>query len=48
MNRVLALNATLKFDALAKPSVEELKDLADAGDPAMPPGMERARTPAAE
>ena len=30
VNRVLALNATLKFDALAKLSVEELKDLADA------------------
>ena len=29
VNRVLALNATLKFDALAKLSVEELKDLAD-------------------
>jgi hypothetical protein len=27
VNRVLALNATLKFDALAKLSVEELKDL---------------------
>ena len=31
VNRVLALNATLKFDALAKLSVEELKDLAEAG-----------------
>ena len=30
VNRVLALNATLKFDALAKLSVEELKDLAEA------------------
>ena len=46
MNRVLALNATLKFDALAKLSVEELKDLAEAGAPAMPIGMDAARTAA--
>ena len=44
VNRVLALNATLKFDALAKLSVEELKDLAEAGAPAMPIGMDAART----
>ena len=43
VNRVLALNATLKFDALAKLSVEELKDLAEAGAPAMPIGKEKAR-----
>ena len=42
VNRVLALNATLKFDALAKLSVEELKDLAEAGAPAMPIGKEAA------
>lgn len=36
VNRVLALNATLKFDALAKLSVEELKDLAEAGAPPCP------------
>ena len=36
VNRVLALNPALKFDALAKLSVEELKDLAEAGAPAMP------------
>ena len=48
MNRVLALNATLKFDALAKLSIEELKDLAEAGAPAMPIGMDAARTAAEE
>ena len=42
VNRVLALNGTLKFDALAKLSVEELKDLAEAGAPAMPIGKEAA------
>ena len=42
VNRVLALNATLKFDALAKLSVEELKDLAEAGAPAMPIGKDAA------
>lgn len=31
VNHVLALNSALKFDALAKLSVEELKDLAEAG-----------------
>ena len=46
VNRVLALNATLKFDALAKLSVEELKDLAEAGAPAMPIGMDAARSAA--
>ena len=48
VNRVLALNATLKFDALAKLSVEELKDLAEACAPAMPIGMDAARTAAEE
>ena len=42
VSRVLALNATLKFDALAKLSVEELKDLAEAGAPAMPIGKDAA------
>ena len=48
VNRVLALNATLKFDALAKLSVEELKDLAEACAAAMPIGMDVARTAAEE
>ena len=42
VNRVLALNPALKFDALAKLSVEELKDLAEAGAPAMPIGTNKA------
>ena len=42
VNRVLALNSTLKFDELAKLSVEELKDLAEAGAPAMPIGKAAA------
>ena len=42
VNRVLALNSALKFDALAKLSVEELKDLAEAGAPAMPIGTAAA------
>ena len=46
VNRVLALNPSLKFDALAKLSVEELKDLVEAGAPAMPIGMDAARTAA--
>ena len=48
VNRVLAINPALKFDALAKLSVEELKDLAEAGAPAMPIGMDAARTAAEE
>ena len=48
VNRVLALNPALKFDALAKLSVEELKDLAEAGAPAMPIGRDAARTAAEE
>ena len=46
VNRVLALNSALQFDALAKLSVEELKDLAEAGAPAMPIGRDAARTAA--
>ena len=42
VNRVLTINPSLKFDALAKLSVEELKDLAEAGAPAMPIGKEAA------
>ena len=48
VNRVLALNPALEFDALAKLSVEELKDLAEAGAPAMPIGRDAARTAAEE
>ena len=46
VNCVLALNSALKFDALAKLSVEELKDMAEAGAPAMPIGRDAARTAA--
>ena len=42
VNRVLAINPALKFDALAKLSVEELKDLAEASAPAMPIGKDAA------
>ena len=42
VNRVLALNPALKFDALAKLSVEELKNFAEAGAPAMPIGKDAA------
>ena len=42
VNRVLAINPALKFDALAKLSVEELKNLAEAGAPAMPIGKDAA------
>ena len=42
VNRVLAINPSLKFDALAKLSVEELKDLAEASAPAMPIGKDAA------
>ena len=42
VNHVLALNSALKFDALATLSVEELKDLAEAGAPAMPIGKDAA------
>ena len=42
VNRVLSINPELQFDALAKLSVEELKDLAEAGAPAMPIGKDKA------
>jgi len=42
VNRVLAINPELQFDALAKLSVEELKNLAEAGAPAMPIGKDKA------
>ena len=42
VNRVLTINPSLKFDALAKLSVEELKDLAEVGAPAMPIGKDAA------
>ena len=42
VNRVLTINPSLKFDVLAKLSVEELKDLAEAGAPAMPIGTDKA------
>ena len=42
MNRVLALNSTLKFEELAAFSVGELKDLIEAGAPAMPIGKDKA------
>lgn len=42
VNRVLAMNNTLSFDALAALSVEELKDLAETGAPAMPIGRDKA------
>ena len=48
VNRVLTINPSLKFDALAKLSVEELKDLAEAGAPAMPIGKDAVRTAAEE
>ena len=42
MNRILAINPNLKFDELAKLSVEELKELAEAGAPAIPIGKDKA------
>ena len=42
VTRILALNSSLRFDALAKLSVGELKDLAEAGAPAMPHGRDAA------
>ena len=41
-NRVLAINSDLKFDELAVLSVEELKDLIEAGVPGMPIGKSAA------
>ncbi len=43
VNRVLAINSTLAFNKLAELSVEELKDLAEIGAPAMPIGKETAK-----
>lgn len=42
VNRVLALNSTLKFEELAAISVGELKELIEAGAPAMPIGKDKA------
>ena len=42
VNRILALNSTLKFEELAAFSVGELKDLIEAGAPAMPIGKDKA------
>ena len=47
VNRVLAINPALQFEALSKLSVEELKDLAEAGAPAMPIGKDKALSIAA-
>ena len=47
VNRILTINPALQFDALAKLSVEELKDLAEAGAPAMPIGKDKALSIAA-
>lgn len=42
VNRIVAMNGKLSFDALAALSVEELNDLAEAGAPAMPIGTDKA------
>ena len=42
VNQVIAQNASLSFDALARLTVEELSDLIQLGSPAMPIGMEEA------
>lgn len=47
VNRIVAMNGKLSFDALAVLSVEELNDLAEAGAPAMPIGREKAMAIAA-
>ena len=47
VNRILAINPALQFEALSKLSVEELKDLAEAGAPAMPIGKDKALSIAA-
>ena len=44
VNRILSLNSSLNFDELAALSVEELKDLAEAGAPAMPIGRAEAKS----
>ena len=47
VNRIIAANGALPFDELAALSVEELKDLLEAGAPAMPIGREKAAAIAA-
>lgn len=42
INRAIALNSSLKFDELTARSVEELKDLIEAGAPGMPIGKAEA------
>lgn len=42
VDRILAINSSLQFDELAKLSVDELKDLAESGAPAMPIGTAQA------
>lgn len=42
VNQVIALNPSLKFEELAKLSVEELRDLVKIGAPGMPIGRETA------
>ena len=42
VNRIVAMNNKLSFDALAALSVEELNDLAEAGAPPMPIGRDAA------
>ncbi|WP_298033671.1 PepSY domain-containing protein [uncultured Dysosmobacter sp.] len=42
VNQVIALNRSLKFEELAKLSVEELRDLMEIGAPGMPIGREAA------
>ncbi len=48
VNQAIALNGGLKFGELAELSVEELKDLVEAGAPGMPIGTERAMDIAAK
>lgn len=43
----MALNSSLTFEGLAKLSVEELRDLIEAGAPGMPIGMTAALEAAA-
>jgi len=42
VNRVLSINASLKFEELAALSVEELKDMIETGAPGMPIGRQQA------
>jgi len=48
INRVMAVNNALRFDQLAALSVEELKDLAETGAPALPIGKAEAARAARE